>query len=210
MQLNHYFWCFKKVVPERICEDIKRYGLTKKKQTAITAAQQGTVPTIPDEIKKLHTQRDSDIVWLNERWIFREVLPYVQTANRNAGWNFQWDYSESAQFTIYTKKQHYDWHVDTGPATYDNPNNPNVHGKIRKLSTILSLSDPEDYEGGDLEFSLGNHSPKEKKQNTLIPKETAAKGTIVIFPSHIWHRVQPVTKGVRYSMPAWHLGYPFK
>jgi hypothetical protein len=60
-----------------------------------------------------------------------------------------------------------------------------------------------------LEFNFGNPDPA-KKPNTLIPKEVGAKGSIVVFPSHVAHRVQPVTKGVRYSMPTWHLGYPFR
>ena len=29
-----------------------------------------------------------------------------------AGWNFQWDHSESMQFTQYKKGQYYDWHCD--------------------------------------------------------------------------------------------------
>ena len=41
-------------------------------------------------------------------------------------------------------------------------------------------------------------------------KEILTQGSIIIFPSHVWHRVKPVTKGVRYSLVVWHLGYPFK
>ena len=41
-------------------------------------------------------------------------------------------------------------------------------------------------------------------------KELQKKGTVVTFPSYVWHRVKPVTKGVRYSLVFWHLGYPFK
>ena len=36
------------------------------------------------------------------------------------------------------------------------------------------------------------------------------KGTVICFPSFVWHRVKPVTKGTRYSMPTWYLGDPFK
>jgi predicted 2-oxoglutarate/Fe(II)-dependent dioxygenase YbiX len=31
-----------------------------------------------------------------------------------------------------------------------------------------------------------------------------------VFPSYIWHRVRPVTKGVRRSLVAWNLGKPFR
>ena len=209
MILSNYFWFFKKAVPDRICENIKKYGLSQQPEVAITGNEKGNVPKTEEEFKQLHKTRNSDVVWLNEPWIYREVHPYVRTANVNAGWNFQWDFSESAQFTIYKKGQHYSWHADSWDKPYDNPNNPNTHGKIRKITTVLILSDPEDYEGGALEFNFGNLDPA-KKQNTLISKEVGAKGTIVVFPSHVSHRVQPVTKGVRYSMPTWHLGYPFR
>ena len=36
----------------------------------------------------------------------------------NAGWNFQWDFSESCQFTKYTKGQFYDWHCDSWDRPY--------------------------------------------------------------------------------------------
>ena len=36
------------------------------------------------------------------------------------------------------------------------------------------------------------------------------KGGIVVFPSFVWHRVKPVTKGIRYSLVVWILGQPFK
>ena len=209
MILSNYFYFFKKAVPDRICEDIKKYGLAQQPQIALTGNEKGKVPKTKEGFKQLHKQRNSDIVWLDETWIYREIQPYVHIANKDAGWNFQWDFSEPAQFTIYKKGQHYSWHPDSSDIPYDYPNNPNMHGKIRKITTVLILSDPEDYEGGALEFNFGNPDPA-KKPNTLIPKEVGAKGSIVVFPSHVAHRVQPVTKGVRYSMPTWHLGYPFR
>ena len=58
-----------------------------------------------------------------------------------AGWNFQWDYSEACQFTKYEKGQYYDWHCDGWDKPYNKPNTPE-HGKIRKLSVTVTLSDP--------------------------------------------------------------------
>ena len=43
-----------------------------------------------------------------------------------------------------------------------------------------------------------------------MAKEVAEKGSLIVFPSFVWHRVKPVTKGVRYSMPTWHLGWPYR
>ena len=43
----------------------------------------------------------------------------------------------------------------------------------------------------------------------MICSEIAEKGSIVVFPSFVYHRVKPVTKGVRYSLVVWNLGNPF-
>ena len=57
-------------------------------------------PLDKDEIKNLQKKRDSNIIWMNDRWIYKEIQPYVHQANQNAGWNYDWDWSESCQFTI--------------------------------------------------------------------------------------------------------------
>ena len=41
-------------------------------------------------------------------------------------------------------------------------------------------------------------------------QEILPKGSIIVFPSFVWHRVKPVRKGTRYSLVVWHLGEPFK
>jgi PKHD-type hydroxylase len=91
---------------------------------------------------------------------------------------------------------------------YDNLNDPNTHGKIRKLSVTCSLSDPKDYKGGELEFDFRNK--ENGKPNIRKCMEILPQGSIVVFPSFVWHRVKPVIKGTRYSLVIWNLGYPFK
>ena len=93
---------------------------------------------------------------MSDKWIYREIHPYLHQANRNAGWNFEWDWSEACQFTEYKKGQFYDWHCDSYEEPYDHPDNKNTHGKLRKLSMTVSLTDPKEYEGGDLEFDFRN------------------------------------------------------
>ena len=201
MNLQYYYWYFKNAIPSRICDDIIRYGKQLQQQTAITGQNKNK------KIKDLKKQRDSNIVWLNERWIYNEIHPFVRAANENAGWNFQWDWSEECQFTIYKKGQHYDWHCDSWDKPYDNPegNHP-YQGKIRKLSVTVSLSDEKDYSGGELEFDFKNN---DKKNRISKCKEIKAKGSIIVFPSFVWHRVCPVTRGERNSLVIWNLGNPF-
>ena len=66
------------------------------------------------------------------------------------------------------------------------------------------LSDPKDFEGGDLEFY--DYAPPGRKDKILKTNDMKQKGTIITFPSFVIHRVLPVTKGIRYSLVIWHKG----
>ena len=74
------------------------------------------------------------------------------------------------------------------------------------------LTDGSEYEGGELEFDYRDYEPHTRKEDKHLKKckEILPKGSIIVFPSFVWHRVKPVTKGIRYSLVAWHLGHPFK
>ena len=76
----------------------------------------------------------------------------------------------------------------------------------------LQLTDGSEYEGGELEFDFRNYNPNMRDESKHLRKaqEILSKGSIIVFPSFLWHRVKPVTKGVRYSLVMWSLGYPFK
>jgi PKHD-type hydroxylase len=56
-----------------------------------------------------------------------------------------------------------------------------------------------------------NEDPKnclKFKKHTV--KEINEKGSIVIFPSFLYHAVEPVKQGTRYSLVIWFLGKPWK
>ena len=209
MKLKHNYWFFKNAISPRLCDEIIQYGLRNKKEQAITGDQGSgrdllKNPLSVKEIKQLKKKRDSDVVWMSDNWIYKEIQPYVKGANSAAGWNFQWQQSESCQFTIYTKGQYYGWHQDGWHEVYKMPGA--LHGKIRKLSMSVSLSDSQEYNGGNLEFDFRGMS----KIKSRVCKEINSKGSVVVFPSFLWHRVTPVTRGIRYSLVSWHTGDPFK
>ena len=210
MNLTNYYWYFQSAIPSRICDDIVKYGQQLQDQMAVTGGN-GDRKLNQKEIKDLKTKRDSNIVWMNDRWVYREIQPYVHQANANAGWNFEWDFSESCQFTKYKKGQYYDWHCDSWDKPYDKPNTPD-HGKIRKLSMTCQLTDGSEYSGGELEFDFRNYDPhmRDESKHRIQCKEILPKGSIIVFPSFVWHRVKPVTAGTRYSLVVWHLGKPFR
>ena len=209
MNLTNYYWYFQSAIPARICDEIIRYGKQRKDQVAVTGGFSESKKLNPQQVKDLKKKRDSNIVWLNERWIYREIHPYVHVANKNAGWNFQWDYSENCQFTKYNKGQYYGWHCDGWDKPYQRRADDPGTGKIRKLSVTVSLSDEKDYTGGELEFDFRNLDP-DKKRNIKKCKEILPKGSLVVFPGFVWHRICPVKKGSRYSLVVWNLGWPYK
>ena len=212
MNLQNYYQYFQNALTPRFCDELIKYGISQQEQLALigdqtTKIDKGKLLNKKD-IKDLKKIRDSNVVWLKDRWIYKEIQPFIYEANRLAGWNFDWDWSESCQFTKYKLNQFYDWHCDSLENPYNIPNDSNIHGKIRKLSVTCSLSDPKDYKGGELEFDFRNRSPDKPTMKKCA--EIKPRGSIVVFPSHVWHRVKPVTKGTRYSLVIWNLGYPFK
>ena len=215
MNLSNYFWCFKSALTPRFCDEVIKYALEKKDTMAVIGGyglerNLQKQPLNKDEIRNLKHKRNSDLVWLDEPWIYKEIHPYVQQANINAGWNFNWDWSESCQFTKYKLNQYYDWHCDSWDKVYKSEGPEK--GKIRKLSMTCQLTDGSEYKGGELEFDFRQYEPPQRDESKHLRKaiEILPKGSIIVFPSFVWHRVKPITQGVRYSLVAWHLGYPFK
>lgn len=208
MNLQNYYWVFPGALSNYTCDHIIRYGKEQKKQLAVTGnigrnRNLTNNPLTKKEHRSLKKQRDSTVAWINDPWIYQHIHPFLKMANQDAGWNFQWDWSEPIQFTYYTKKQYYGWHCDS----WENPygTDSNFSGKIRKLSLIASLSSPTKYKGGELEFDFKNRH----KTKPQICEPVRERGSIVVFPSFVWHRVKPVTRGERYSLVCWHLGAPF-
>ena len=206
MNLQDYYWYFTSVIPSRICDEIVKTGESFSKEKGLTGGHVKNNPPSEEELESIEKKRKSDVVWLSGYWLYRELHPYIQQANERANWNFQWDWSESCQYTEYKEGQFYDWHCDSNPTPYDKPDDPNTNGKIRKLSLILSLSEPEEYEGGDVEF--GFHDNDGNKQPSIC-EEVRPRGSLIIFPSFVWHRVKPVTRGIRHSLVCWSLGQPY-
>ena len=208
MNLKNIYYQFNSALTERFCDDVIKYGESLEKMTAITGSQGVNRnlkknPLTKKEIKDLKKKRDSQIVWLKEEWIYKEIRPFIEEANEKAGWNYAWDFSEDIQFTRYEKNQYYGWHTDSWEEPYKD-DNPRTNGKIRKLSVTCNLSSNDDYSGGQLEFA------NTREGKTFKMCAPSSKGGITVFPSFMWHRVTPVTKGTRFSLVVWNLGYPFK
>ena len=80
-----------------------------------------------------------------------------------------------------------------------------VKTQSRKLSIVVQLNDPSEYEGGGLELEFDD-----KPSEPTIINVITGQGDIVVFPSIIKHRAVEVTKGTRYSATGWAIGPKFK
>lgn len=142
--------------------------------------------------------RKSDVAWIPwDEWIPGIIHNLMISANEL---HFKYDlrhFNTKIQSTVYGKKgDKYGWHVDGG-RTYD------VDGVTceRKLSCSLLLSEPDEYEGGELQFSYYSNN---------FTRAKPPAGTAVIFPAWVPHRVTPIKSGIRRSLVAWMDGPLFK
>ena len=138
--------------------------------------------------------RRSQTSWLSHDdapWLY-DKLAYIARRLNGQFYNFDlYGFSEDMQYTVYEGDGgHYTWHQDIGG---DRP-------CPRKLSMVVQLSDPADYEGGDLQIMSGADPANVEKQ----------RGKVVVFPSYMIHRVTPVTSGVRRTLVVWITGPSFK
>jgi PKHD-type hydroxylase len=138
--------------------------------------------------------RESNVCWITPdtefNWLYTRISDLVTRLNDDY---FKFDlygFTEPLQFTEYKAPTgHYDFHVDKI-----------YNGDLRKLSIVVQLSDPEEYEGGDFELMDSNEPEKLSRK----------RGTMLAFPSYTLHRVTPTSKGERYSLVCWVSGPNFK
>ena len=127
---------------------VGEYGNYLKEQIGTTADFDEKNFTEYDK-QQLEKTRKSKIIWMKDKWIYREIQPVVHQVNSAAGWNYDWELTEPLQYTKYegSQKQHYDWHTDSGT-------NIDENGHIRKISASLMLVDDDKYEGGDFQVCI--------------------------------------------------------
>jgi PKHD-type hydroxylase len=139
--------------------------------------------------------RDSKISWLypsdDMDWVFRRVTDITLNLNERFFHFDLFGLNEGFQFTNYEAPSgKYGKHVDRG-----------INMSVRKLSISIQLTNPDEYEGGELKLYDG------EEEGNIMTKE---QGTLVIFPSYVLHEVMPVTKGTRNSLVTWVTGKQFK
>lgn len=145
--------------------------------------------TIGEDRYPAHRQADTRKVGVNTRtqWIFELLCAIAAEATRSGAELELTGITRPPQYVEYRPNWgHFDWHNDYSHGLADAP---------RKLTIIIQLSPPGDYEGGRLEvFGI---------EVEEMPREL---GTVIAFPSFLYHRVTPVTSGLRRALVAWIAG----
>lgn len=163
-------------------------------QTEAKRAEQGAQVSGKDGGVVNPNIRRSQVSWLNNspdtKWVFDKLADVASKMNAQ---HFRFDltgFGEALQLTNYDQSENgmYGWHQDYGG------------GISRKLSMAVQLTDPAEYEGGNLQVMTAANPQNIRKQ----------RGLIAIFPSYVLHQVTPVTQGSRQSLVAWVSGPAFK
>lgn len=117
--------------------------------------------------------------------LYRKMMTIVESVNDQ--YDFDIDgIPHEFQLLKYEPNGHYNWHMDMGGQNSD-----------RKISVVVFLTDPSEYEGGELEVAGGNKLPREQ-------------GMVATFPSYMMHTVHPVIKGTRWTLVSWITGKKFR
>ena len=159
-------------------------------------AQTRAVVAMDNTDFNLNEIRRSDVDWITKNteteWLFNKLGHIVSSLNTQF---YKFDltgFGDSLQLTNYDHSEQgmYGWHQDYG----------SVGAPSRKLSLVLQLTDPSEYEGGNLQIMTGGEPTNVHKQ----------RGLVTVFPSYVVHQVTPVTQGSRQSLVAWITGPEFR
>ena len=192
MFLNTVHYIQEEAISKSLCENIMKTAYQKRLELAKVADGN-------------QVNRKSYITWYDDKELSTKIFDIIKDINIKTKWNFNLTELEPLQYTIYNLRNFYDWHIDSHTKPYKN-------GLIRKLSFTICLNDNElennNYTGGDFEICLPH--PYHNKNKYFRFRKVFKQGTIIVFPSHIWHKVHPVVSGTRKVLVGWVVGKAFQ
>tara|TARA_Y100001973_G_C5161146_1_gene313583 strand:+ start:147 stop:761 length:615 start_codon:yes stop_codon:yes gene_type:complete len=182
---------------EKRCDELlNMFDDSKKYKATVAGTYKGNGSDVVNEnVRKVQEVRFSEDIILSDGFNLNKNLKMAcEMANRIF---FNFDISNelsNIRMLRYKDTGKYDWHLDIG----------NEETSVRKITAIVQLSDENDYEGGNFEFSMTDETGKD----TAVGSRK--RGSLILFPSYLGHRVSPLTSGVRSSILTWMLGNAFK
>ncbi len=176
------------------CEMIRNYADTLALQPGtIGNGDVGNAKEVPN-YRRVET---CSLIGPKFDWLYERIIDKVKLANNDLYRFHLVGLGEPVGYLKYTaptdeqpEPGHYNWHQDFGGGPY----------ALRKLSLVIQLSDPSEYEGCRLQ--LCTDGPWECSY--------VQAGDAIMFPSWTPHQVTPITKGERRALVVWVTGPQFQ
>jgi len=182
---------------EKRCDElIDMFSKSEQYKATVAGTYKGSGSDVVNEnVRKVQEVRFSEDIVLSDGFNLNKNLTMACEMANTLFFNFDTSNQLSnIRMLRYEDTGKYDWHLDIG----------NEETSVRKITAIVQLSNESDYEGGNFEFSMTDETGKD----TAVGSRK--KGSLILFPSYLGHRVSPLTSGVRYSILTWMLGNAFK
>jgi len=180
MILEPHFWMFNEILSDGLCDLIIERGNEMESEYGQAGGE------------VMLDRRKSHIAWFDHNdWIAGLCHHYATLANKQA-WKFDIDSMDGCQFTKYGIGEFYEVHMDTHK----------LEDNMRKISVVMQLNSRDDYEGGEFLFM--------DSEKGFEPEKFSNRGSVLVFPSFLYHQVKPVTAGKRHSIVSWFTGPQIK
>ena len=227
MQLKNSYMYYKSAIKPEMCKKIISHGLSKmvvdeskgiskvastfdgKEKGGIDfkgnkvsniAAGGATRETLAKRgIKENLYVRDSDVSWLNDKWLYDIFHPYVHHANAQAGWNWKWDFSESFQFTVYHGRKEnggfYGWHAD-GSSDFKSMYKPAIKVKDKQFKPPK-----RDEKGFVVMRPDGKPEPDMRAADIPLKRDKKTLAPGFTDNIHMWDKVRKISMTVNLTDP---------
>lgn len=188
--------------PRNFCQPGENWGAFTAQECdriiALSKTCPSRRPTVDGKVKPHMRQVSAWQVDYSEetKWLWERLSNNIIYAN-NSWWNYEiYGILDSLQLLCYNAdgkdgfyKDRYVKHIDFNQMTHN-----------RKITFSIQLSDPKDYEGGELKLYVRREAEK-------LPN---SRGTMLLFPSFVLHEVTPMYNGQRWALVSWASGPQFR
>lgn len=168
---------------------------------SLNIGQGGLFESNPD-----YSTRQAKTGWIDNptpdtQWMYDRLNAAIERHN-NYAFNLDLTGIPYIQYAEYEVGGHHDFHMDLAfdvPVTYDY----RINEYFRKLTVVILLTQPDvDFTGGEFLINMSM-----ERTPTYVPM---VKGSVLLFPSYLLHKVNPVTSGLRKTLTTWVLGPKLK
>lgn len=172
--------------PEECDQLIKDNEHVESWQGGVVKGEHAESTEVTEDIRNVMIKT---VTYENCPWVYDKLNQLIYDVNQYYKYDLV-GFMEQMQLLHYGEDingGHYNLHQDHGPGALS----------TRKLTVIVQLTDPSEYDGCDTEVVCSGWAPK-------------GKGDVVVFPSYTPHQVTPLTRGNRDALVVWVNGPPYK